>query len=144
MREEVSAGGVVFKRVNQEIYFLLLRDQNDKLTFPKGMVESGEDRKLTAAREVGEETGVIQIEFFRELPPIKYWYRWEGELIRKTVYYFLFETKGEEEFKPQKEEGISEVRWFTPLEAWEAVGYPKTNKKILEEAFAVFEVKLVN
>lgn len=144
MREEVSAGGVVFKKTKDEIYFLLLKDQNDNWTFPKGLIEPGEDRKVAAAREVAEETGITEIEFFRELSPIKYWYRWEGDLIHKTVYYFLFEAKGDKKFEPQKEEGISEVRWFSPGEAWEVVGYRKTNKKVLEGTLTELKINLAN
>lgn len=140
MRIETSAGGVVFKKTGDKIHLLLLKDQNDNWTFPKGLIEFGEDPKEAAKREIGEETGVIKIEFFKELKPIQYWYKWEGDLIKKTVHYFLFEAKSEEEFKPQKEEGITEVRWFSPEEAWKIVGYPKTNKKILEEVFEEFEI----
>lgn len=142
MREEVSAGGIVFKKTDQGFYFLLLRDQNDNWTFPKGLIESGEDFKDAAQREIGEETGIAQIEFFKTLAPVKYWYRWEGDLIKKTIHYFLFEAKGEEETKPQKEEGITEIRWLSPKEAWEVVGYRKTNKKILEEVLTELGVTL--
>lgn len=135
MREEISAGGVVFKKTEDKFYLLLLKDQNDNWTFPKGLIEPSEDPKEAAKREIGEETGITQIEFFKELTPIQYWYKWEGNLIKKTVHYFLFEAKREEAFKPQKEEGITEVRWFSSEEAYQMVGYPKTNKKILEEVF---------
>ncbi|MBI4100189.1 NUDIX domain-containing protein [Candidatus Microgenomates bacterium] len=134
MREETSAGGVVFKKNDKEVSFLLLKDQNDSWTFPKGLIESGEDSRDAAQREVSEETGIQQLVFFKELEPIKYWYRWEGDLIHKTVHYYLFETKGEETPVPQKEEGITEVRWFTPDEAGKIIGYRKTNQKILNEA----------
>src|SRR3990167_1175523 len=126
MRQEVSAGGVVFKRAEGKTYLLLLKDQNDNWTFPKGLIEPGEDPKDAAKREIGEETGVTQIEFFKELAPIQYWYKWEGDLIKKTVHYFIFEANGEETFKPQKEEGIAEVKWFLLEDAGEIVGYPKT------------------
>lgn len=140
MRTEISAGGVVFKKEEDKIFLLLLKDQNDNWTFPKGLIESDEEAKDAAFREIGEETGVTQIEFFKELTPIQYWYKWEGDLIKKTVYYFLFEGKGEEEFKPQKEEGITEVRWFPPEEVWKTIGYPKTNRKILKEVFEEFGI----
>ncbi|MDP3998864.1 MAG: NUDIX hydrolase [bacterium] len=133
MRIETSAGGVVFKKTGDKIYLLLIKDQNDRWTFPKGLIEPGEDPKDTAKREIGEETGVTEIEFFKELAPVQYWYKWEEDLIKKTVHYFLFETKGQESFKPQKEEGITEVRWVLPEEAEKMVGYPKTNEKILDE-----------
>lgn len=133
MKEEISAGGVVFKKWQDKTSLLLLKDKNGQWTFPKGLVEPGEDRRETAAREVAEETGIEKIEFFQELTPIQYWYRWEGELVRKKVYYFLFEAREEQKAKPQEEEGILEARWFLPAEALAIIGYRKTNRKILEE-----------
>lgn len=142
MREEISAGGVVYKKIDRKIYLLMIKDQNGNWTFPKGLIEPEEDEKEAARREVGEETGITQINFSKELKPVQYWYRWENDLIKKTVRYFLFEANGEETFKPQKEEGITEVRWVSPEEAREIVGYPKTNKKILEEVFEEFEISI--
>jgi len=142
MREEISAGGITFKKDKGKDLLLLLKDQNDNWTFPKGLIEPGEDKKDAARREVIEETGISQIELFKELTPIQYWYRWEGDLIKKTVYYFLFEAKGGEVPKPQQEEGISQVGWFSPIKAWEMVGYRKTNKKVLEEVFKELNVTL--
>lgn len=142
MREEISAGGVVFKKTAGNLNFLLLKDQNGNWTFPKGLIEPDEDEKEAAKREVGEETGITQINFFKELKPVQYWYRWESDLIKKTVRYFIFESQGEEKPNPQAEEGISEVRWFLPEEAWKIVGYRKTNEKILKEVFSEFQIEM--
>lgn len=142
MREEISAGGIVFKRKQGKILLLLLKDKKEEWTFPKGLIEKGEDYKESARREVVEETGISSIEFYGELTPIKYWYRWEGDLIKKTVHYYIFEAKGDGEPKPQTEEGISEVGWFSTAEAWEMIGYKKTNGKILKEVFTEFQISL--
>lgn len=144
MREEISAGGVVFKKSDQKLYFLLLKDQNGNWTFPKGLIEAGEGGQIAAAREISEETGIHGLKLFKQLSPIQYWYRWENDLIKKTVHYFLFQATGSETPEPQEEEGISEVRWFSPEETWEIVGYRKTNKKVLEEVFDVFKINLKN
>lgn len=141
MREEISAGAIVFKKRKEKTFFLLLKDQNGNWSFPKGLIEDGEEGKIAAQRETGEETGIFKTEFCKELSLVQYWYRWEGDLIKKTVHYYLFETSGEEKFKPQEEEGISEVRWFSPKEAWQKIGYRKTNEKILTEAFAECKIE---
>lgn len=133
MKIEVSAGGVVYRKRRRVFEVLLLKDKNNNWTFPKGLIEDNEDKLGTAQREIGEEVGLKNVKFVSELSPIGYWYRWQKDLIKKTVYYFLFETMGDEQPKPQKEEGITAVKWFTPEEALKIIGYPKTNKPILKE-----------
>lgn len=134
MKIEISAGGVVYKKEKNQVKILLVKDQNGVWTFPKGLVQSAEDRKLAAQREVAEEAGISQLKLIVELKPIQYWYRFEGELIKKTVYYYLFETTGKETPKPQIEEGISAARWFALPQAQKSVGYRQTNEKVLQEA----------
>lgn len=141
MKTEISAGGVIYRKKGKAWQILLLKDKNDHWTFPKGLIEDGEEKVKTAEREIGEEVGLKEIKLVADLTPIKYWYmqkhllrnRWQSDLVRKTVYYFLYEAKGNEETLPQTEEGISEVRWFSPAEALKVVGYRKTNEPILQE-----------
>lgn len=139
MKIEMSAGGVVYKLKNGKPLILLLKDHNNKWTFPKGLIEGSEDKLETAKREIEEEVGLKRISFVDQLSPIGYWYQWEGELIKKTVYYYLFETKGDEELVPQEEEGITEAKWFTPKKTLEIVGYRKTSVKLLKEAIEKIE-----
>lgn len=134
MRIEISAGGVVFKKQGKEIRILLLRDQNGNWTFPKGLVEDNENQEITAQREILEETGLENIELVVPLSPIQYWFKWEGDLVKKTVYYYLFKDLGHKKPKPQIAEGISEVKWFKKDEALKIIGYRKTNEKVLKEA----------
>lgn len=134
MRIEISAGGVIYKKRDHKFEILLLKDKNGNWTFPKGLVEDNEDRVRTAQREIEEEVGLKKVKFVCELSPIGYWYKWQGDLIKKTVYYFLFETSGEEIPKPETEEGIKEVKWFTPEKARGIIGYRKTNDAVLKEA----------
>ena len=50
--EEVSAGGVVFRRADGGPVFLLIRDSYDNWGFPKGHLEPGEAPQTAALREV--------------------------------------------------------------------------------------------
>lgn len=136
-RTEVSAGGVVYRKKGKKIEFLLLKDKNNNWTFPKGLIEDREEEKVAAQREVAEEVGLHEIILVRELPRITYWYKWQDDLIKKTVYYFLFKAVRKERPKPQKEEGISQVKWFDPQKAVEIVGYRKTNEPVLNEVFKI-------
>lgn len=54
------AGGVVFKKVGQEVQYLLVQAKSapHEWVLPKGHIECGERMQETAVREVKEETGV--------------------------------------------------------------------------------------
>ena len=56
---EHSCGAVVFRRINEEYRFLLIKNRrSNHWGFPKGHMEQGETRQETAIREVLEETGL--------------------------------------------------------------------------------------
>ena len=133
MKIEISSGGVVFKKNGQSFQVLLLKDKNNFWSFPKGLIEKGEDKLTAAKREIGEEVGIHGLEMVVELAPINYIYKWQEAIVKKTVYFFLFKYSGNEMPIPQLEEGITEVKWFDLNEAIKIVGYPKTNKAVLEE-----------
>ncbi len=133
MKTEISAGGIVVRKNGKRWDVLLLKDMNNNWTFPKGLVEKGEEVLVAAKREMYEEVGIFDVSFIKELTSIRYMYQRNG-LISKTVHYFLFLSDGKELLKGQKEEGISEVKWTPLQEAISLIGYPKTNKKLLEEA----------
>lgn len=107
MKEERSAGAVIFRREGGRCLFLLLHYQGGHYDWPKGNIERGESELDTVRREVLEETGIADLTFydgFRET--IMYFYSRGGERIRKTVAFYLAET------------GTSEVKL-----SWEHVGY---------------------
>ncbi|MBI5619382.1 NUDIX domain-containing protein [Candidatus Gottesmanbacteria bacterium] len=132
MKEERSSGGVVIRRGGSGWQVLLIRDMNGSWTFPKGLIEKGELPEQTAVREISEEVGIGDLTLVKKLSPIVYWYRRNGR-IKKTVLYFLFTANSDKPLKPQKEEGIQEAKW-TPLHrAKTIVGYPKTNRSLLQE-----------
>jgi 8-oxo-dGTP diphosphatase len=94
MKFEFSAGGIVFKKENDKIWVLLCQhSQHHGWVFPKGLIGDGvenESKEATAIREVKEETGAMG-EIIDSLPPTSYWYIWNKEKIKKTVYFFLMQ-----------------------------------------------------
>lgn len=148
MKIEISAGGVVYRKKGNNFQILLLKDKNNNWTFPKGLIEDNEDKLGTAQREISEEVGLKNVKFVSELPPIGYWYmqkhllrnKWQKDLVKKTVYYFLFEATGSEKPKPQEDEGIKEVKWFTPDQALKVIGYRKTNESVLREVIEKLKI----
>lgn len=131
---EHSAGGVVYKKVGNKVKILLIKDKNGNWSFPKGLIEKNEDFKETAKREIEEETGIRNVTFVDTIDSVGYLYRFQGNLIRKKVDFYLFAYKGNDTLKPLAKEGIQDVQWFDPKEAGAIIGYAKTNKPILERA----------
>ncbi|MBD3156509.1 NUDIX domain-containing protein [Candidatus Peregrinibacteria bacterium] len=91
MMHEKSCGLVVYhKNLHGEIVFLLLHYPEGHWEFPKGHVESDENEKQTALREVQEETGIQKVHFvdgFKET--IEYRFTRKATVINKVVTFFL-------------------------------------------------------
>ena len=96
------AGGVVYRRKNKVLEFLLVEASSDRLQWvlPKGHIEPGEDPRATAVREVREETG--------------HW----GRVVRWL-----------EDSRLGKEPNAPMVRWFLLELAEEAATWPEENRQ---------------
>ncbi len=145
MRQEISAGGVVYNPKLKKI--LLIKDFGNKWTLPKGWIEKGETAEQAAVREVQEETGVKNLKILAPLGDVEYFYTAthdrdyglkKGERVHKKVIFFLMET-ADEKLVPQWE--IKGAGWFSPEEALKASGYSNT-KKILEKAVGIIKRKV--
>ena len=134
MKFEFSAGGVVFKKEQNKVFILVSQhSQHHGWVFPKGLIGDhikGEKKEDTAVREVKEETG-IDAKILKPLSPVTYWYVFEGEKIRKTVYYYLMEFLGGD-FK-QRDHEMENVEWLLPEEIEERLTY-KSDKEVWQEA----------
>jgi len=109
---------VVFRRTPQGVRYLVLRAFKN-WDFPKGLVETGEEQRECATREVEEETGLTGLDFpfgdeFRETLP------YAG---RKVARYYLAETEQVEIELPLSPElgrpEHHEYRWVSRDEAEE-------------------------
>ena len=92
MKEEISAGIILFNKVNGK--FLLLNYPSKHWDFVKGKMEKGETPHETALRETNEETGISDVEFidgFEE--EIEYYFYANNQEIHKKVIFFLGKTK---------------------------------------------------
>lgn len=59
MGSEKSCGVIIYKKIEKDLVFLLLKSKNTHTWgFPKGHVEAGETEVETAKREVYEESGL--------------------------------------------------------------------------------------
>lgn len=133
MKREISAGGIVVTKTPNGWYVLLMQDMKGRWTFPKGIIEKSESSVDAAKREVGEEVGVSEgLVLLKTLTPIEYFY-YRKDTIKKTVYYFLFESPTRAKVTTQKTEGIKVARWMTIEEAQTIVDYKDTNIPLLAE-----------
>jgi len=132
--QEKSAGVVVFRREGKDILFLLLfkKYKSEYYDLIKGHYEKGEDALDAARREAKEEAGIDDLHFIPGFEEnIQWWYRFEGKLTRKTVTYYLAETR-------TKDVKISfeHIRpgWFTIGEAEKVIKHKET-KALLRKAY---------
>jgi len=93
MREQKSAGIVLFRNDSDKNEFLLLNYPQGHWDFVKGKIEQNETSHETALRETKEETEITNIEFvdgFEE--SVEYDFRFKKENIHKKVIFFFAKT----------------------------------------------------
>ena len=130
----ISAGIIVFRRVEGELKFLFLYRGRGTWDFPRGRMEGGERSWQTAFREVREETGLRRNELIMH-PNFKvserFPYMREGKKIFKVVIFYLAETRQSRVRISSEHEGYG---WFSPAEARKALSRYKARVEILRKA----------
>ncbi|MEX2416643.1 MAG: NUDIX domain-containing protein [Paenibacillaceae bacterium] len=131
---EISAGGVVFRRLDGVVEIQLIQDRYGKISLPKGKMEQGETVEQTALREIVEETGIVgEIITLLEIIKYRYTHPTHGD-VDKEVYYYLVEAISGE-LQAQIEE-IRGVEWCSPEKAYrlqKSRGYAN-NGSVVEKA----------
>ena len=136
-RQEVSCGGVLFRRFTDGPKYLLILDGHGNWGFPKGHEESGESAEQTARREIQEETGLTALILHAALPALEWTFSSGRTLVHKRCNYFLFEC-AVGETRPQRDEGITRCEWFSHQDATQDLTFPNTSK-LLEKAAAIVD-----
>ena len=147
MKLEKSAGAIVYRTAKTSLEFLLLESPSvSKLkeyfiwSFPKGKIEEGESELEAAKREVYEETGLNDLKFIpNEKITERFMYKKNGELIAKTVIYFVAEADSKVQVKISDEH--TKFDWVDLEKAKELVK-KKNVKETLDKAFNI--IKLYN
>jgi 8-oxo-dGTP pyrophosphatase MutT (NUDIX family) len=133
MKKTFSAGGVV---VNSDGLVLVVNQNGDSWSLPKGHIDPGEDARTAAAREIQEESGIKQLDFVKEL----------GEYQRhqiginggdnpeelKTITMFLYRT-AETELRPEDPRN-PEAKWVEAKDVLALLTHPK-DKEFFESAW---------
>jgi 8-oxo-dGTP pyrophosphatase MutT (NUDIX family) len=134
-----AAGGLV-RNENDEYLFIY---RNDKWDLPKGKIEKEEKVKDAAIREVEEECGIKVNSLGEKICKTYHVYTNRGEVVLKKTHWFDMTCKGQLKLKPQKEEGITEARWFQKdhIEPIIANTFPSIMDVLVKEGLAGKKVK---
>lgn len=131
-RREDSAGGVVIRRAPDGPLFLLIRDPYHNWGLPKGHIEPGETAESAARREIGEETGLTELELISDVATIDWYFHDRQERVHKFCRFFLFASAGGDT-RPEHGEGISECVWLPYPAALQRITYDNA-REVLREA----------
>jgi 8-oxo-dGTP diphosphatase len=135
-KEQVSAGGVVYRRRGRKFEVALISvGEAARWQLPKGLVGRGESAEEAALREVSEETG-LACEVVAELERVEYWYFSKGGARRvrfhKFVHFYLMRYLSGDVSGHDDE--VNEARWVEIEEAEKMLAF-KGEKKALAEAW---------
>jgi len=134
-RQEVSCGGVVFRRFADGPKYLLILDGHGNWGFPKGHEETGESAEQAARREIQEETGLTVLALHAALPALEWTFSSGRTLVHKRCNFFLFEC-AVGQARPQRDEGITRCVWLSHRDAMQKLTFPNISE-LLEKATAV-------
>ena len=135
VREQVSAGGVVFRgeRDRVEVVIVSVGGQN-RWQLPKGLVDAGEKPEITAVREAREEAGVDS-EVVQHLETIEYWFAGldGGQRVRfhKHVHFYLLRYLAGDTINHDWE--VNEARWVPIEDATRQLTFD-SERRVMERA----------
>lgn len=124
---EVDAGGGVVSN-DDGMYLVIYR--NGYWDLPKGKREPGESIEDTAVREVCEECGIEIPELGEYVCTTHHTYKMEGRFVLKHTYWYRMHLRGDySKVKPQREEGITQIRWVrdSELEDYSSYAWPSVS-----------------
>ena len=145
MRRELSAGGVVVRRMRGRWWAAVVRPRRDAgrpqvWALPKGLIDAGEGVLETALREVYEETG-LRGRAGQKLGDVRYVYTWDGERVFKIVSFYLVHAVGGRlgELPAGMEVEVAEARWVPLDEAPRLLSYGGERQMALAAAGVLAE-----
>ena len=106
----VAGGGKVLNSEGRILFIF----RNGKWDLPKGKAENKETIDQTALREVEEETGVKRLSITKPLEITYHIFKRNDKYFIKKTYWFEMFSTFTGDLKPQKNEGITKVKWVSP------------------------------
>lgn len=133
MKKTQSAGGIV---LNQKGEVLIVNQNANSWSFPKGHIEPGEDPLTAAHREIYEETGIVKLQLIK---PLGKYERYKISLTSgddrselKEIFMFLFMTR-QRKLQPL-DPTHPEARWVSFQKGLQLLTHPK-DRKFLTKVF---------
>lgn len=131
-----SAGGVVVN--NKKV--LVVNQNNDSWSLPKGQVDPGETTEEAAAREIAEESGVTDLTLIKKIGSYQRYKLSKNGNDDKTelkdITVFLY-TTNQQDLKPT-DPNNPDARWVTPEQAVRMLTHPK-DKEFLKQQLSAIE-----
>ena len=124
-----AGGGLVYNKKGEVLFIF----RNGKWDLPKGGKEKREKMKLTAMREVEEETGVNLLTITKKLQKTYHIFKRNGIYKLKITQWYEMKTDFEGTPVGQLEEGIEKVAWLNPEQIQEAMKNSYENIKLVFE-----------
>ena len=148
--EQRSFGVVPDYRDGSELKFLVVRHNVGHWAFPKGHPEGHETERESALRELRKETGITKVQLAPDWESLeRYQFKGsgkghrlgghsgpEGEMIHKTVKYFLGWVRNPA--VKILEDELQDYRWVNAREATKLITWP-AGRKVLAEALVYLE-----
>lgn len=133
IRRYASSGGIVW----HDGRVLLVRKKcPPEVRLPKGHIEPGETRVAAAVREVGEETGYVDLRVVRDLGSLEVEFDLGHERVQRHESFFLMDLASlQVRPRPEKEREKFEVIWVSPAEALAELTF-ESEREFLRRAWA--------
>ena len=138
MKKEKSCGAVVYKIINNQIFFLIEKMKRGHFSIPKGHVENNETEIETALREIKEETNldVILDTTFKEVVTYS-----PFENVIKDVVFFIGKVNSETVINQEIE--VSEIYFYPFDKAYKTLTF-EMDKNTLLKAYLHILLKNMN
>lgn len=108
----IEAAGGFIERDKEYLFIHRL----GKWDLPKGKLEKKETIENAAIRECEEECAVKNLKIVKQLASTFHIYPYKTGYALKQTYWFYMQTNYAKKLKPQTEENIDEVKWFSENE----------------------------
>lgn len=125
-----SAGIILFRAQKNMHEYLVLHYPHGHWDLVKGKIEKGESQEQAALRELKEETGLTATLLDGFYEQYHYFFKQDGNLIKKTVYFFMGETAGESVTLSAEHIGYA---WLPFDQAMDRLTFENT-QRVLEKA----------
>lgn len=130
IKRTLSAGGVV---LNKQGEVLVVNQNNDSWSLPKGHIDEGETGFDAAIREIHEESGITDLSYVRDLGAYERWKIAKGggddfsEMKKITIYLFTTEQMDLKPVDPQN----PEARWVKKEDVASLLTHPRDKEFFL-------------